>query len=111
MIFEYLCIIDNCVPIFERCYKQLIIRIYGQEKVEKQSFRWEDLNYTTLHNQLSAERKRTLGANAPRNCRARHNSTDAEFELRLKQYSSVEIQELLERCAINIPDRENVEVP
>ena len=42
---------------------------------------------------------------------ARPNSTDTELELRLQQCSHAEIQELLARCAINVPDRESVEVP
>ena len=49
---------DNCGEIFDKYYSELIKRLYCEEKIANPSFRWMDLTYPTLHNQLSAEKKR-----------------------------------------------------
>ena len=48
----------NCGEIFDKYYPELVKRLYGVEKFKQTSFRWMDLTYPTLHNQLSAEKKR-----------------------------------------------------
>ena len=50
--------VNNCDTVFDECYPKLIRRLYGDAKYTKPSFRWNDLTYTTIYNQLCAEKKR-----------------------------------------------------